>query len=239
MKKIAIMQPTYLPWVGYMALMDSVDAFVFLDSVQVERRSWQQRNRIKTNTGELMLTVPMHKKGKRDQLIADVEINHEGHPLEKHARAISQAYAKAPYTATLGSDLLAILAGAPAKLADLNLALIEWMRGALTVTTPCWRSSELSATGQKADLLAAICAELGATHYVSPPGSRGYLDESDAMSKINVSVEYFSYTCVPYQQLHGDFLPYLSVIDLILNNGPQSSAIMRAGISVNLESNQG
>ena len=48
MKTVAIMQPTFLPWVGYFAMLDRVDEFVFLDSVQFARRSWQQRNKIKT-----------------------------------------------------------------------------------------------------------------------------------------------------------------------------------------------
>jgi len=74
MTVVAIMQPTYLPWLGYFGLMDRVDTFVYLDSVQFARRSWQQRNRIKSERGEVMLTVPVAKKGLRDQKIADVEI---------------------------------------------------------------------------------------------------------------------------------------------------------------------
>jgi hypothetical protein len=229
MTSVAIMQPTYMPWVGYFALMDSVDNFVLLDSVQFERRSWQQRNRIKTAAGELMLTVPVYKKGLRDQIIADVEINCDGNPLEKHARTIAAAYASAPFMASLGGDLLGILRSGPAKLIELNLAVISWACDALGVSTPRLRSSELAARGRKADLLAEICAEVGATTYISPPGSRGYLEGSVAMAQRNVAVEYFIYDCVPYRQLHGHFVPYLSVVDLILNHGPESARIMRAG----------
>ena len=75
MTSVAIMQPTYLPWLGYFALMDRVDIFVFLDSVQFERRSWQQRNRIKGPDGPRMLTVPVFKKGLRDQRIDEVRID--------------------------------------------------------------------------------------------------------------------------------------------------------------------
>ena len=73
----AIMQPTYLPWAGYLAMIEKVDIFVFLDSVQFARRSWQQRNRIKSANGELMLTVPVHRKGLRDQKIQNVRIERE------------------------------------------------------------------------------------------------------------------------------------------------------------------
>ena len=60
--RVAIMQPTYLPWAGYFGLMHYVDIFVLLDSVQFERRSWQQRNKIKTDLGEKLLTIPVIKK---------------------------------------------------------------------------------------------------------------------------------------------------------------------------------
>ena len=62
--KIAIAQPTYLPWLGYFDLIDQVDAFVFLDNVQFEKQSWQQRNRIKTPTGLQWLTVPVAFRGR-------------------------------------------------------------------------------------------------------------------------------------------------------------------------------
>src|SRR3546814_16966306 len=75
MTTIAIMQPTYLPWIGYFGMIDRADIFVFLDSVQFARRSWQPRNRTKTANGPLMLTVPVHKKGARDQTIAEVRID--------------------------------------------------------------------------------------------------------------------------------------------------------------------
>ena len=75
MTTAAIMQPTYLSWLGYFNLVDRSDVFVFLDSVQFDKRSWQQRNRIKTSTGELMLTVPVLTKGRFDQNICDVKID--------------------------------------------------------------------------------------------------------------------------------------------------------------------
>ena len=74
-KSIAIMQPTYLPWLGYFAMIDQVDVFIIFDSVQFSKRSWQQRNQIKTASGPMWLTVPVASKGKRGQLINEVEID--------------------------------------------------------------------------------------------------------------------------------------------------------------------
>ena len=97
MKKIAIMQPTYLPWSGYFGLMHYVDIFVLLDSVQFERRSWQQRNKIKTDLGEKLLTIPVIKKGKRDQLINEVLIDKNNEFNNQHINLIKQHYSKAPF----------------------------------------------------------------------------------------------------------------------------------------------
>ena len=72
--KIAISQPTYLPWQGYFALIDYVDEFVFLENIQFNKRSWQQKNKINSNGKELILTIPVKTKSKFYQKICDVEI---------------------------------------------------------------------------------------------------------------------------------------------------------------------
>ena len=95
--KVAIMQSTYLPWVGYFALMKSVDVFIILDSVQFSKRSWQQRNQIKTESGAKWLTVPVISKGKKDQLIADVKIDYSSKFPESHINMIEQNYRKSPF----------------------------------------------------------------------------------------------------------------------------------------------
>ena len=75
------MQPTFLPWIGYFAMIDRVDTFVYLDSTQVNKRSWQQRNKIKTPQGELWLTIPIQTKGKREQLIHETLILKDLNPV--------------------------------------------------------------------------------------------------------------------------------------------------------------
>ncbi len=92
------MQPTFLPWTGYFALMLQSDAFVFLDSVQFAKRTWQQRNRIKTANGPLWVSVPVFSKGARDQKIAEVMVDVDSGWAEKAARTIQMNYAKAPRT---------------------------------------------------------------------------------------------------------------------------------------------
>ncbi|MEC9368528.1 MAG: WbqC family protein [Pseudomonadota bacterium] len=230
MTSVAIMQPTYLPWMGYFALMDRVDQFVLLDCVQFERASWQQRNRIKGPTGEQMLTVPVFKKGLREQLISDVRINAEAGFPESHIRAIDNCYARAEFRDAYFPPLRAILSRSHEKLMALTIELIGWLADALGISTPRVVAGSLGAGGRKADLLADICGRLGADTYVSPPGAQNYMERNEAFDRAGIRVVTHSFEHPRYTQLHGDFVPQLSVIDLLFNEGPGSSAILRSGL---------
>lgn len=233
MTRVAIMQPTYLPWCGYFGLMQAVDIFIFLDSVQFAKRSWQQRNQIKTPRGAQWVTVPVANKGKRDQLICEVEIDNSSNFANTHRKSIESNYAKAPWFKDLGPNLLAGIEG-QILLADLNIGIIEYCRTLLGIETPLLRSSRMLGRGAKADLLASLCKDVGATEYISVPGSKDYLDESSAFEKIGVPVRYFNYRHPEYPQLFGDFLPYMSVIDMLFNCGDKSAELVCSGIEVSM-----
>lgn len=229
MTTIAIMQPTYLPWVGYFGMIDRADRFVFLDSVQFARRSWQQRNRIKTANGVQMLTVPVLKKGARGQTIAEARIDAAARFAEKHHRAIEHALGKAPYFKDHAEGLFAILEAGHESLADLNITLIHWLCQAFDITADFTRSSAIAEEGSKADLLVALCRALDAETYLSAPGSADYIEESNAFEEAGVAVTYHHYEHPVYAQLHGAFEPYMSAVDLLFNLGPESLACIRSG----------
>ena len=227
--RIAIMQPTYLPWMGYFGMMDSVDVFVLLDSVQFARRSWQQRNQIKTPNGPGWLTVPVLSKGKRGQLIRDVVIDIDKKFFQNHIRIVEYNYKKAPFFQNYSSELFTILSKRHEGLVALTIELMEWLKQTLGISTPFNLSSELGHEGSKASLLADLCVRLGANEYISPPGSMDYLNKSDSFKKRGIAVRYFQYNHPEYSQCFGEFIPYMSVIDLLLNVGPESPAIIRKG----------
>lgn len=228
--KIAIMQPTYLPWLGYFAMMDQVDEFVFFDSVQFAGRSWQQRNRIKTGNGEQMLTIPVSKKGKRDQLINEVEIQSEADFAASHIKTISMAYSRAPHFKEYSPAFFDILNKKHDRLADLTMELITHFHSVLGLQCRFSKSSQMDVSGTKADLLADICQKLGADTYLSAVASRDYIEESTAFQDRNISVLYNEYDHPQYSQLFGDFLPYMAIVDLLFNEGPRSIDIVRSGI---------
>lgn len=226
---VAIMQPTYLPWLGYFDLMDQCDTFVLLDSVQFDRRSWQQRNRVKTPQGELWLTVPVRSKGRRESKISEVEIDRSQRFEETHIRTFEHFYAKAPFYRDSIDELAAILRKGHTHLAELTIELIGWLRERLGLEGELVRSSTLGVEGKKVELLVAICQRLGADRYISPPGAREYIEEDNLFPEHGIELCYHAYRHSEYRQLHGPFVPQLSVVDLLLNEGASSLAIIRSG----------
>lgn len=223
------MQPTYLPWIGYFDLMDQCDIFVLLDSVQFDKRSWQQRNRIKSPHGELLLTVPVFSKGRRTQKICEVEVDQTTNFPEKHIKAIQHCYGKATFLERYMDDLAAILRKRHRYLAELTIELICWLREAMGIEGELIRSSALGTQGKKVELLVAICKSVGAERYISPLGSKAYIEENDLFAENGIELCYHEYHHPHYGQLFGDFVPHLSVLDLLLNEGERSLSIIRSG----------
>ncbi len=228
--RIAICQPTYLPWLGYFDLMDQVDSFVFLDNVQFAKQSWQQRNRIKTASGLQWLTVPAKFRGRFGQLIKDVEIR-EPDFSRFHLRAIELAYGRSRYFSEYFPQLSQTLEELrQGLLVDLNIGLIVWARKALGISTRVIRASELNTNGKRTELLAQICQQLGATEYVSPIGSAAYLiSEQKILTDCGIKIYFHHYEHPEYRQLFPPFVPFASVIDAIFNYGPLALAIIQSG----------
>jgi hypothetical protein len=217
--KVACHQPNYLPWVGYFCKIVHADIFVVLDSVQLPRgTSWVTRNRIKTPYGELWLTVPIHKKGLGFQKIQDVKINDTHNWRKKHFLSLVHFYKRAPYLDEYISYFEDLYKKEWRRLLDLNLKIIrkiiEWLE--IDVKIIC--SSELEIEAMGSDLLVEICESVGADTYISGIGGKKYI-EAEKFSAQKIKIKYFSFTPRPYPQLWGDFIPNLSVVDLLFNCG--------------------
>ncbi len=229
--KIAIMQPTYLPWLGYFDLMAQAEIFVFLDNVQFSKQSWQQRNRIKTPKGLEWLTVPVLIKGRFGQTIEQVELRDPTFWVE-HFRAFEVHYARAHFWQTYQQELynrFQTSASQP-RLAQVNCLLVEWLADILDIRTPMVRASTLGVEGKRSARLVEICRVLGANEYLSPRGSAEYLDlDQQVFEHAAIDVTLQNYSHPTYRQLFPPFLPYASVMDLILNEGSRAREILIAG----------
>ncbi|KPQ06132.1 MAG: WbqC-like protein family [Rhodobacteraceae bacterium HLUCCA12] len=225
-----ISQPTFLPWLGWFDLADQADLVILLDTVQFDKRSWQQRNRIRTPKGLEYVTVPVASAGRFEQRIMDVELADPAFG-KRLLRTLRANYARAPHFAPVMAELETVLPGliATGRLAALNEGLIRLLAGWLSIDTPMRRASEIGADGRRGAHLAQLCKAVGATTYLSTAGAEAYLREDAAeFSDRGISVQLHDYTHPEYSQLHAPFLPHASALDLVMMQGRDAGAVMRA-----------
>jgi len=219
----AIMQPTYIPWIGYFDMIDKVDVFVFLDDVQMERRSWQVRNRLKGANGEVWITLPVKKSKHRDLLtISEAVLNNEEQWIKKHIKTIELNYRNSTFFSEV-FPCIKEMYNNPVSLRDFNVGIVKNIAEKINIDTRFIYSSSLKEIcGIKDDKLAAICKEIGADNYLSPQGSMGYINrnkEGGAFAENKIDLFYHNYSHPIYRQQFGDFIPFMGIFDLLFNEG--------------------
>jgi WbqC-like protein family len=222
---LVVLQPGYLPWLGYFDLLKKADAFVHYDDVQFDKHGWRNRNRVKGPKGAIWLTVPVLHSRRTGQLILDVEIDNRQHWRRRHLSTIGQLYAHAPFTDIILPRLRDIIERPWPRLVDLDLALINWLAAELRISTPCYRASELDIGGDRNERLVNLCHRFGATRYISGKAAQDYLDVAP-FAAAGIEVIWHNYSHPTYPQQHGEFVPYLSVLDLMLNLGGNSLSVL-------------
>lgn len=221
------MQPTYLPWIGYFKLMSIVDIFVFLDDVQFDKRSWQQRNKISSiNSDSQFLTMPAISKGLYDQKLNEVKISEPIINAQKHLKIIYYEYSKSPYFKEYYRDIEKIYIKHYKYLCELNIKLIEYLKLIFSIDTKIIKSSSLNVLKYKDEKLLNICEILNASNYISPKGSLNYLKDSQCFKKSNINVKIFDYEPKIYKNFRNHSYSYLSAIDVLFNFGKSSINIM-------------
>jgi hypothetical protein len=227
MKIVGILQPGYLPWLGFFEQMLHSHLFVIYDDVQYDKHGWRNRNRVKGPQGPIWLTVPVRAKGLNKPNINDVIID-PAQPrwAQKHCSTLRQLYSKAPFFAEYYPRLEETLMPTWEKLVDLDLALIRLIAGWLGLTTDIILSSTLGCYAEDPTLrLVEICRQVGADIFYEGSSGKNYLD-LPRFAAAGVQVVFQDYQCRPYPQLYGEFLPYLSIVDLLFNCGPDSPAYL-------------
>lgn len=224
--RVAIHQPQYLPWLGYLDKLDSADVFVVLDTVQFKKHEWQNRNRIRTHDGWQWLTVPIIDRF--PERIDQVEINTRTDWSRKHRQALRLNYGRASHWEPLGPALLALLERPWRRLCDLNGAVLDLLCEQLGLSSRRLLASSLAAREDPTDRLIDLCRAVGGTEYLAGESGPGYMDlERFAQAGIAVSVQ--AYRHPTYPQQYTPFVSQVSVVDLLLNCGPESLAVLRSG----------
>lgn len=225
MTRAVILQPMYLPWMGYFGMIETADVFVFYDDVQFVRRSWQRRNKIKVPNGDFTwLTVPVEKDF--EQQINEVQLK-ESDWQDTHWQSIHHSYANSPYFETYADELEDIYDQEWTKLRELNTNIIETLCECFGITDTEFRfSSEIDLTGAKTDRLINILTEIDADEYVSGPGAREYM-EPEKFDSAGIDLFWHEFDHPEYEQIHGEFVSHLSAIDLLFHCGPDAGELIR------------
>jgi len=209
-------QPAYLPWLGYFSKIKQADVFIFLDSVQFEKNSFINRNKIQTHQGPIWLSIPVITKDYKNKSIAELEIDPRQKWASKHLKSIAQNYKKAPHFDRLFPQVEALYQEEHPLLGDLCLAHLKFWLKELQIDTQLVRSSTLDIESKKSDLVLDLCRHFEADHYISGALGKDYLEEEN-FAEHKIGITYQDYSHPEYPQLHGEFQPYLSVLDFLMS----------------------
>jgi hypothetical protein len=229
------MQPTFNPWIGYFELIDYVDKFIFLDTVQLSKRSWQTRNKLKIGAKEKLFSIPILKTDSRDLLtITKAKISYEQYDFrDKLYALIKQNYKQAKYFQEVDPFIKDILYFKTDSLSLYNINLITNISKKIGIKTEISTLSKISYSSDKTkgELILDICDFLKCDTYVSALGSKNYLEDLRAkFSEKSIKLLYQNYSHPSYEQLGETFLAYIGVVDLLYNNGFKNAlSIIKSG----------
>lgn len=219
-------QPQYIPHLGFFNKASKADTFVFVDNVQFNRKSWQQRTLIKYGSRPLYLTIPVQKKGRYLQKINEVEII-DGAWKRKHWQSICLAYSKTPYFEVYRKDLEMLYARQWCRLADLTITLINYLMDVIGIKHKVkYLGSELRIEGEKTKLLIDICRKTGCDTYLSGEGGRAYIDELQ-FKQNNLKHIFNNFQPIEYNQYGDNFLEGMGIIDVLFMYGPDTLGVIK------------
>lgn len=228
---VGIHQPEYLPWLGFFDKMDQCDVFVLLDTVQFRKNYFQNRNRIRVNYNDRTwrwLTVPI-AKGHLTQLIKDVQISNARDWGKEHLRCLELHYRKAPFFNRYKEAFKTIYGKKYMGLSELNIELIFTVRGLMGIDSKVLIASKLDLDERGkggTEVVFNICKHLGATSYLSGQFGKDYLDEN-VFYNSGITLKYQDFHHPVYKQVYEPFVPSMSSIDLLFNEGEKALKIIR------------
>lgn len=226
---MGLLQPGYLPWLGFFEQMLRDELFVLYDDVQYTKKDWRNRNRIKTPQGPLWLTVPVETSGRRFQLVHEVRIDDSKDWRRTHLRSLELNYRRAPWFEWAYEPLRAVVERPYEHLIDLDEALIVGICRLLGFARPIRRATEFSLADPDQNGRVIECMQrAGGSVLYNGAASRDIIDLPRFRAE-GLDVVFQDYKHPVYPQLWGAFVPYLSVIDLLMNCGPESLEILASG----------
>ena len=222
---VAIHQPQFMPWLGYLDKMDRCDVFVFLDNVQYKKNEYQNRNRIKSSHGWQWLTVPTHYKF--PQKIDEVQINNSVNWRTKHLHSLMMNYGKSSYYKKYIEYFTELYQQDWSMLSKLNMASVILLKDLLGIESDTVIASEMDGiSDEPSQRLVDICVQLGADTYLAGTDSIKYMDV-DRFREAGIKVTFQDFQHPVYTQMFHEFEYFMSGIDLMFNCGEKSIEIIR------------
>jgi len=219
-------QPVYLPWLGLFHKISLAHTFVSFNQVQYLRKDWNNRNKIKTAQGDIWLTVPVLTAEHRQKILTDIEVNNSLPWQRKHWKSILLNYKKAPFFEEYAGFFEDVyLKREWQYLVDLNDYMLRWFLKVLGIDVEFVDARDKEFQGSKNELVLDMCIKMGADKYIFGILGKDYAD-SVSFEKENIKIYFQNYKHPTYPQLHGEFISYLSVIDLLFNCGPDSRRLL-------------
>ena len=183
------------------------------------------RNKIKTNSGELWLTVPVLRKGYRELKTNEIKINNSINWQKKHFETIKNNYRKGEFFSDYVDFFEEVYSKSWTYLSELNEYMLKWFLKELKIDVNFVRASEQNFVGTKSNLVLDMAKKLNANTYIFGKLGKDYANEKD-FQKNNIKIIFQDYKHPIYSQLHGEFIENLSIIDLLINHGPDSFKIL-------------
>ena len=217
--KLAIMQPYFIPYIGYFQLINWVDQFIIYDDIQYTKKGWVNRNRVLVNSNDAYITLPL----KKDSDYADIKDRYLAESWDsdrkKIINRIIENYRGAPYFEETYPLIEKILLFENNNLFKFLLQSLTLILNHLNIHTPIIISSTLGIdkTLKSQDKVIAICKNMEASDYVNPIGGISLYDK-DHFSDQNISLHFLKTEIIQYQQFGNTFVPSLSIIDMLMFN---------------------
>jgi hypothetical protein len=221
---VAIHQPAYLPWFGLLEKIALADRFVVLDTVQYNARAFQHRTLYSTGSGPKYLSLSVSSKGHQVNAIAirDIMLTDSGVP-QRHFDTLRHRYGKRPGWTTVAPGLERILGDPPARLIDLNVALLRLTMEHFAIDTDVMFASDLAAEGSKTALMVSLCKAAGAGVYLSGSGASAYMEEAQFLAA-GIAVKWQAFEHPRYAQSHeGPFEPGCFALEWIIEEPEQAA----------------
>ena len=220
---VSMMQPTFLPWIGYFELMKKADIFIILDDFQFVYQSYHQKNKLLVNKDTFdWYTVPIDKSNSFKKLISEAKIKETLPWRNKMWKSIENNYRKAKYFSVYEAEIKNIILEPTTSLLEQNMRFINFIAEILVCKEKIKFSSMIDKTGMRSEEIISILKAIGGTTYLSAHGSFEYMHEDNLFPRTDIKVLFQNHIPKAYQQQRTkEFIPYLSTLDVLLNVGSE------------------